>query len=44
MHCYASRKAGPDIAGKTEFVTEKKFKHKNLVYQIKNRTVSNLTE
>jgi hypothetical protein len=44
MHCYVSRKAGPDIAGKTEFVTGKKFKHKSLVYQNKNRTVSNLTE
>ena len=24
MHCDVCRKAGPDIAGKTEFVTEKK--------------------
>jgi hypothetical protein len=26
MYCYVCRKAGPDIAGKTEFVTGKKFK------------------
>ena len=26
MHCYVCRKARPDIAGKTEFVTGKKFK------------------
>jgi hypothetical protein len=35
MHCYVSRKAGPDIAGKTEFVTGKQFKRKSLVYQNK---------
>jgi len=26
MYCYVYRKAGRDIAGKTEFVTGKKFK------------------
>jgi hypothetical protein len=35
MHRYVSRKAGPDIAGKTKFVTGKQFKRKSLVYQNK---------
>ena len=35
MYCYVYRKAGPDIAGKTEFVTGKTFKHESLVYQNK---------
>ena len=26
MYCYVCRMAGPDIVGKTEFVTGKKFK------------------
>ena len=30
-----AEKAGPDIAGKTEFVTGKKFKRESLVYHIK---------
>ena len=33
MYCYVCRKAGPDIAGLTEFVTGKRFKRENLVYQ-----------
>ena len=33
MHCDVCRKAGPDITGKTEFVTgKKKFKRESLVY------------
>ena len=33
MHCDVCRKAGPDIAGKTEFVTEKKkFKRESLIF------------
>ena len=33
LHCNVCRKAGPDISGKTEFVTgKKKFKRENLVY------------
>ena len=33
MHCDACRKAGPDIAGKNEFVTEKKkFKRESLIF------------
>ena len=33
MSCDVCRKAGPDIAGKTEFVTgKKKFKCESLVY------------
>jgi hypothetical protein len=35
MYCYVCRKAGPDIAGKTEFVTGKKFECESLVYQNK---------
>ena len=38
MYCYLCRKAGPDIAGKTEFVTGKTFKRESLVYQ--NKTLS----
>ena len=38
MHYYVCRKAGPDIAGKTEFVTGKKFKRESLVYH--NKTTS----
>jgi hypothetical protein len=29
MYCYVCRKAGPDIAGKTEFVTGKKLKRES---------------
>jgi len=35
MYCYVCRKAGPDIAGKTEFVTGKKFKREVLFIKIK---------
>ena len=35
MYCYVCRKAGPDIPGKTEFVTGKTFKCESLVYQNK---------
>ena len=38
MCCYVCRKAGPGIAGKTEFVTGKKFKCELIVYH--NRTKS----
>ena len=38
MYCDVCRKAGPDIAGKTEFVTgKKKFKHESLVYHNKSQ-------
>jgi hypothetical protein len=40
MYCYVYRKAGPDIAGKTEFVTEKKFIHESLVYQNKTKSLN----
>jgi hypothetical protein len=37
MYCDIYRKAGPDIAGKTKFVTgKKKFKRESLVYHNKN--------
>jgi hypothetical protein len=37
MYCDICRKAGPDIAGKTKFVTgKKKFKRESLVYHNKN--------
>jgi len=37
MYCDICRKAGPDIAGKTKFVTgKKKFKCESLVYHNKN--------
>ena len=36
MHCYVCRNAGPDIAGKTEFVTGKKLKRESPVYHNKN--------
>jgi hypothetical protein len=39
LYCYVCRKAGPDIAGKTEFVTEKKFIHESLVYQNKTKSL-----
>ena len=32
MQCDICRKAGPDIAGKTDFVTVKKFKCESLVF------------
>jgi hypothetical protein len=38
MYCYACRKAGPDIDGKTEFVTGKKFKRESLVYHNKTKS------
>jgi len=38
LSCDVCRKAGPDIAGKTEFVTgKKKFKHESLVYHNKSQ-------
>ena len=42
MHCYVCRKVGPDIAGKTEFVTGKKFKRKSLVYQNKTKSLKHV--
>jgi hypothetical protein len=38
LYCYACRKAGPDIAGKTEFVTGKKFRRESLVYHNKTKS------
>ena len=35
MYCYVCRKAGPDIAGKTKFVTGKKLKCESPVYHNK---------
>jgi hypothetical protein len=32
MYCYVCRKAGPDIADKTDFVTGKKLKREIIVY------------
>ena len=32
MYCYVCRKAGPDIAGKTKFVTVKNYKCGSLVF------------
>jgi hypothetical protein len=41
MSCDVCRKAGPDIAGKTEFVTgKKKFNPESLVYHNKSQNVS----
>jgi hypothetical protein len=39
MYCYVYRKAGPDIAGKTEFVTGKKLKHESHVYHNKTKSL-----
>jgi hypothetical protein len=39
MYCYVCRKAGPDIAGKTKFVTGKKFKCESLVYHNKAKSL-----
>ena len=38
MYCYDCRKAGPDIVGKTEFVTRKKLECESPVYH--NKTTS----
>ena len=38
MYCYACRKAGPDIAGKTKFVTGKKLKRESPVYHNKTKS------
>jgi hypothetical protein len=38
MYCYVCRKAGPDIVGKTEFVTEKKLKRESPVYHNKTKS------
>jgi hypothetical protein len=43
MCCYVWRKAGPDIAGKTEFVTGKKFKCESLVYHNKAKSLKNVS-
>jgi hypothetical protein len=39
MYCYVCRKAGPDIADKTEFVTGKKFKREIIVYHNKTKSL-----
>ena len=39
MYCYVYRKAGPDIAGKTKFVTGKKLKHESPVYHDKTKSL-----
>jgi hypothetical protein len=39
MYCYACRKAGPDIAGKTKFVTGKKLKRESPVYHNKTKSL-----
>jgi hypothetical protein len=38
MYCYVCRKAGPDIAGKTKFVTGKKLKRESPVYHNKTKS------
>jgi hypothetical protein len=38
MYRYVCRKAGQDIAGKTEFVTGKKLKRESLVYHNKTKS------
>ena len=42
MYCYVCRKAGPDIAGKTEFVTGKKFKCESLIYHNKAKSLKHV--
>ena len=39
MYCYVCRKAGPDIADKTKFVTGKKLKHESPVYHDKTKSL-----
>jgi hypothetical protein len=39
MYCYVCRKAGPDIAGKIEFVTGKMFKREIIVYHNKTKSL-----
>ena len=39
MYCYVCRKTGPDIDGKAEFVTGKKFKRESLVYHNKTKSL-----
>jgi hypothetical protein len=39
MYCYVCRKANPDIAGKIENDTGKKFKCESLVYQNKTKSL-----
>ena len=39
MYCYVCRKAGPDIAGKTKFVTGKKLKRESPVYHNKTKSL-----
>jgi hypothetical protein len=38
-YCYVCRKAGPDIAGKNEFVTGKKLKRESPVYHNKTKSL-----
>jgi hypothetical protein len=38
MYCYVCRKAGPDIADKTKFVTGKKLKRESPVYHNKTKS------
>jgi hypothetical protein len=42
MHCYVCRKAGPDIAGKTKFITGKKLKRESPVYHNKTKNLKHL--
>ena len=39
MYCYVCRKAGPDIADKTDFVTGKKLKREIIVYHNKTKSL-----
>jgi hypothetical protein len=39
MYCYVCRKAGPDIADKTEFVTGKKLNCESPVYHNKTKSL-----
>jgi hypothetical protein len=39
MYCYVCRKAGPDIAGKTKFITGKKLKRESPVYHNKTKSL-----
>ena len=42
MYCYVCRKAGPDIADKTKFVTGKKLKHESPVYHDKTKSLKHV--
>ena len=39
MYCCVCRKAGPDIAGKTKFVTGKKLKRESPIYHNKTKSL-----